>query len=120
MPFTNQAGYPSPLGTEPIASGDDAIKALAASLPWIQGAAISLAGDATNIRSFAVTFPKAFPGTPQVILASFGTGASTSGITQSCGAQSASATGISVFATRSNTTTVTVYWLAVWLGGGIP
>ena len=119
MPGVNAAGYPFPLGSEPVQQGDDAIKALAAAIPWIQGGTVSLAGDGTSERTLAVTFPKAFPAVP-LVLGSAITAASNSGISQSIAAKTASATGFIASATRSNTTNVLVTWLAVYLAGGIP
>ena len=119
MPGTNSAGYPYPLGTEPISQGDDAIHALATALPWLQGGGVTLVGDATNERTVAVTFPKAFPATP-LMLVSAVTASSNSGITQSVAGKGASPTGFTASATRSNTTNVLITWLAVYLGGAIP
>lgn len=80
-------------------------------VPIEQTGTVSLAGDATNQRTQAVTFPVPFPGTPTIMLQPL-TGMSTSATTQNAWPSSESATGFTCNLTRNNTTTVSVRWVA--------
>jgi len=71
MPATTPTRFPYPLGTDPVADGDDAIKALAQAIPQIQsGTATIPAGAVDGVALVTVTFPRAFAAVPAVVVSS--------------------------------------------------
>jgi hypothetical protein len=62
MPANTSTGYPYPLGTDPVANGDDAIKALAEKVPMFQsGISTCPTLVVGTSSSWDVTFPVPFP-----------------------------------------------------------
>ena len=82
-----------------------------AGVPLVQSGTVSLAGDGTNQRTAAVTFPTAFSSTPIIMLQEL-TGMSSSTTTQTTWPSLETATGFTCNVVRNNTTTVTVRWFA--------
>ena len=86
--------------------------AWALAAPWVQSGTASLAGDATNPRSAAVTFPKPFT-SPPVVMTQLTTGASSSSIVTGVSVSSITTTGCTIYVVRNSTTTVGVSWQAI-------
>jgi hypothetical protein len=80
-------------------------------VPYMQTGTVSLAGDATNQRAQAVTFPVPFTSTPTILLQVL-TGMTLSSTTQSVWPSGESASGFTANCVRNNTTTVSVRWFA--------
>jgi hypothetical protein len=74
MPATTPRGLPYPLGTDPVADGDDAIHNLATALDtavlanWIQAGTIPSVSSTGAFWTGNVTFPKAFTAVPNAVI----------------------------------------------------
>jgi hypothetical protein len=87
----------------------------ASGTPVTLSGTVTLTGNATDQRTATVTFSKAFPATPTIMLQEL-TGMTSSTTTQSTWPTLESATGFQVNGIRNNTTSLTVRWFAFYQG----
>jgi hypothetical protein len=118
MPANTPKGYPYPLGTDPVADGDDAIKNLAnkvdAALPartWVSTASVPVT--ASTVGTLNVTFPAGrFTAVPRISLTVAGVSSF-----YVAGATAVSSTGINIFVRHTDAVsasiTITVHVMAV-------
>jgi len=115
MPGTTASGYPYPLGTEPVAQGDDAIHALAdkieANLRATAAGVVTITTVANTYTTVAVTFPVGrFTVAPTVVV-SWTTNAHNTTML-GCAATSITAAGCNVGALRTSASPTQVAWIA--------
>jgi len=115
MPGTTASGYPYPLGTEPIAQGDDTIHSLAdkieTNLRATAAGTVTITTVANTYTTVAVTFPAGrFTVAPTVIV-SFTTNAFNSTML-GCAATSITTSGCNVGALRTSAASTVVAWFA--------
>jgi len=118
MPGATAKGYPYPLGTDLVSSGDDTIKALA---QFLDGTASTRAGGTVTVNTTAlnvpvstsVTFPAGrFTAAPQVIT----TARVSNPQTATTAANNATATGVVIWGARTsagNLNPFDIDWVAI-------
>lgn len=119
MPANTAKGWPYPVGTDRVADGDDAIKALAEKLDALLGYGIAAGSVVINMVtagtpvSVAVTLPVGRFGVAPVLSLTNYTGGNPQSYSPPAGG-GVSASGFNIIGNRpSNTGSYTVHWVAV-------